>query len=53
MRRLPPRSWETAYWLKLLVVSGIVSASQLAAVRNECDQLIAIFVTILRRAKKQ
>jgi len=44
---------ETAYWLELLVASGIVPASQLATVRNECDQLIAIFVTILKRAKKQ
>lgn len=40
---------ETAYWLELLVASGVVPASQLATVRNECDQLIAIFVTILRR----
>ena len=42
---------ETAYWLELLVASGIVSADKLAPLRQECDELTAIFVTILKRAK--
>src|SRR5213596_3405707 len=43
---------ETAYWLELLLESGIVSTEQLAALRQECDELIAIFVTIVRRSKE-
>ena len=42
---------ESAYWLELLVESGVVSAEKLAPLRQECDELIAIFVTILKRAK--
>ena len=42
---------ETAYWIELLVDSGIVTAARLADLRAECDELIAIFVTILKRAK--
>src|SRR5436305_4180311 len=36
---------ETAYWLELLVDSAIVPAPKLAPLRQECDELIAIFVT--------
>jgi four helix bundle protein len=43
---------ETAYWLELLLESGIVSTEQRAALRQECDELIAIFVTIVRRSKE-
>jgi four helix bundle protein len=42
---------ETAYWLELLVDGKIVPADRLAAVRQECDELIAIFVTILKSSK--
>src|SRR5437762_4902782 len=42
---------ETAYWLELLVDGKIVSADKLSAVRQECDELIAIFVTILKSSK--
>jgi len=42
---------ETAYWIELLVDSGIVTAARLADLRAECDELIAIFVTILKRTK--
>ena len=42
---------ETAYWLELLVEGKIVPAETLAAIRQECDELIAIFVTILKRSK--
>jgi four helix bundle protein len=42
---------ETAYWLELLLEGGIVSPEKLAALRQECDELIAIFVTIVRRSK--
>lgn len=42
---------ETAYWFELLVESGIVSEEKLASLRQETDELTAIFVTILRKAK--
>jgi four helix bundle protein len=43
---------ETAYWFELLVDGEIVSAAKLSALRQECDELTAIFVTILKRAKE-
>ena len=42
---------ETAYWLELLVEGKIVPVETLAAIRQECAELIAIFVTILKRSK--
>src|SRR5881392_1797687 len=41
---------ETAYWLELLVDAKIVPSERLSALRQECDELIAIFVTILKRS---
>jgi four helix bundle protein len=43
---------ETAYWLELLVDGKMVSSEKLSGVRQECDELIAIFVTILKRSKE-
>jgi four helix bundle protein len=43
---------ETAYWLELLVDSKIVRVEKLQALRTECDELTAIFVTIVKRAKE-
>ena len=43
---------ETAYWFELLVDGKIVSSEMLSALRQECDELIAIFVTILKRSKE-
>ena len=43
---------ETAYWLELLVDSGIVPAEKLAPLRKEIDELTAIFVTIIKRSKQ-
>jgi four helix bundle protein len=42
---------ETAYWLELLVEGKIVPAGTPVDLRREYDELIAIFVTILRRSK--
>jgi four helix bundle protein len=42
---------ETAYWLELLVESKIVSPEKLASLQQETDELIAIFVTIIKKAK--
>jgi four helix bundle protein len=42
---------ETAYWLELLVDGNMIPPERLAAIRRECDELLAIFVTILKRSK--
>ena len=41
-----------AYWLELLVDGKIVPPEKLSTLRRECDELIAIFVTILKRSKE-
>jgi four helix bundle protein len=42
---------ETSYWLELLVDGQIVPETKLLALRQECDELTAIFVTILKKSK--
>jgi four helix bundle protein len=42
---------ETAYWLDLLLEGGIVSPEKFVPLRQECDERIAIFVTILKRSR--
>jgi four helix bundle protein len=42
---------ETAYWLELLTDSEIVAPAKLTALRDECDQLLAILTTISKRSK--
>ena len=42
---------ETAYWLELLVEGEIVPAETMAPLQSECDEQIAIFVTIVKRAR--
>lgn len=42
---------ETAYWLELLADSTIVTPTRLESLRQENNELIAIFVTILKRSK--
>ena len=44
---------ETAYWLELLVESGIVKAARLKPLMQETDELIAIFVTIVNKVKNK
>ena len=43
---------ETAYWFELLADGGIVPEAKLAALRQECHELTAIFVTILKNTKE-
>ncbi len=43
---------ETSYWLELLTESGIIPAPKLAALQGECHQLLAIFTTISKNAKR-
>ena len=44
---------ETAYWLELLAESGIVSPKRLVDLRQETDELIAIFTASVKTAKKK
>ena len=44
---------ESAYWLELLEESGIAPATALESSREECNELTAIFVTILKRSKEK
>ncbi len=44
---------ETAYWFELLAEGGVVHAKQLADLQDECNELIAIFVTITKRSKQK
>lgn len=42
---------ETVYWLELLVEAEIVSASKLASLLNEAEELTAILVASVKTAK--
>jgi four helix bundle protein len=44
---------ETIYWLELLEGARICLREQLEPLRNEADQLMAIFVTIVRKTKPE
>jgi four helix bundle protein len=43
---------ETLYWLELLEHSGIVSSEKLRALKDETDQLTAILVSLIKKAKR-
>ena len=43
---------ETAYWLELLIDGKIVSSEKLADLQKETDELIAIFVSSVKTAKR-
>ena len=42
---------ETAYWLELLVDGGFVESGKLLPLQDETEQLIAIFVSSIKKAK--
>ena len=42
---------ETHYWLRLLVASEIVVEEQLSGLMNECNELISILTTIVKKVK--
>jgi hypothetical protein len=39
-------------WLKFIDVAGLSKGDRATALRNECDELIAIFVTSIKTASK-
>ena len=44
---------ESAYWLELLVDAGLMLPEKLQPLRSECDELTAIFVTIIKQARNR
>lgn len=42
---------ETLYWLELLAEESILPASRLSLLVQEADELVAIFITISKRAR--
>lgn len=44
---------ETVYWLELLLESGIVNQKTIQPLVKEADELIAIFVTIVKTLKSR
>jgi four helix bundle protein len=43
---------ETLYWLELLEDANIIPARRLVALKDETGQLSAIFVTLIKQAKR-
>lgn len=43
---------ETAYWLELLVDAELVIPEKLAPLQQECDELTAIFVSIIKTSRR-
>ncbi len=44
---------ETHYWLRLLAATAIVSESRLNDLQAECNELIAILTTIIKKMRSQ
>jgi len=42
---------ETHYWLRLLVAGKICTSDEIGGLLKECDELIAILTTIIRKTK--
>lgn len=42
---------ESSYWLRHIADSGLVTAGRLSPLRNETDELIRIFVAIIKKAR--
>ncbi len=42
---------ETHYWLRLLIATGILAENQLADLLSECNELVAILTTIVKKTK--
>lgn len=44
---------ETLYWLKLLAASELLPAPRLSDITQECNELVAILTTIVKRLKEK
>ncbi len=43
---------ESLYWMELLELEGIIPSRRLSPLKDEGDQLIAIFVTLIRKGRR-
>jgi four helix bundle protein len=43
---------ETSYWLELLVDTNLITTERLSLLQDECNQLLSIFVTIIKNKKR-
>jgi four helix bundle protein len=43
---------ETSYWLELIVDTNLIPSERLQLLQDECNQLISIFVSIIKRKKR-
>jgi four helix bundle protein len=43
---------ETLYWLDLLMAEEVFTGERIAGLRDECDQLVAMFVASLRTSER-
>ena len=46
-------AYETQYWLKLLVVTELLPEEKVAEIRKECDEIVAILTTIVKKLKNK
>jgi len=44
---------ETSYWLELLAEGNVVPAKRLSSLQQETEELLAIFVTIVKKVKSR
>ncbi len=44
---------ETVYWMELLIESQIIPAKQLHSLQSEANELISIFVSIVKKVKQR
>jgi four helix bundle protein len=43
---------ETSYWLELIVDTNLTPTERLRPLQDECNQLLSIFVSIIKRKKR-
>ena len=43
---------ETLYWLELLVDTNLITSKRLSLLQDECNQLLSIFVSIIKSKKR-
>jgi len=44
---------ETLFWIELIEESGIIKPERISELKKEADELVAIFVTCLKTARKR
>jgi len=44
---------ETLYWLRLMTASGMIPPDQVADLENECNELISILTSIIKKLRSK